>query len=109
MVYAYTNLNFTEKQKEDPFKLYDLLVGSGVIRAVVSNMSPEDWSDIKGCYIKLLDPKKVIPVKLLNYTIGYYYMHDTELDITNHHCKHGHRFSNIIDNISDKIPEINKI
>lgn len=46
VVYAYTNLNFTEKQKEDPFKLYDLLVGSGVIRAVVSNMSPEDWSDI---------------------------------------------------------------
>ena len=68
----------------------------------VKSLKMDDWSSIKGCYIKLLDPKKVIPVKLLNYTIGYYYMHDTELDITNHHCKHGHRFSNIIDNISDK-------
>lgn len=68
----------------------------------VKSLKMDDWSSIKGCYIKLLDPKKVIPVKLLNYTIGYYYIHDTELDITNHHCKHGHRFSNIIDNISDK-------
>ena len=68
----------------------------------VKSLKMDDWSSIKGCYIKLLDPKKVIPIKLLNYTIGYYYIHDTELDITNHHCKHGHRFSNIIDNISDK-------
>ena len=68
----------------------------------VKSLKMDDWSSIKGCYIKLLDPKKVIPVKLLNYTIGYYYIHDTELDITNHYCKHGHRFSNIIDNISDK-------
>lgn len=68
----------------------------------VKSLKMDDWSSVKGCYIKLLDPKKVIPVKLLNYTIGYYYIHDTELDVTNHHCKHGHRFSNIIDTISDK-------
>ena len=29
IVYNYTNINFTEKQKSDPAKLYDLLVGSG--------------------------------------------------------------------------------
>ena len=28
-VYNYTNINFTEKQKSDPAKLYDLLAGSG--------------------------------------------------------------------------------
>ena len=68
----------------------------------VKSFKPEDWSDMKGCYIKLLDPKKVIPVKLMNYTIGYYYIHDTELDVTNHHCNHGHRFTNILDNMTNK-------
>lgn len=29
IVYRYTNINFTEKQKSDPAKLYDLLAGSG--------------------------------------------------------------------------------
>ena len=29
IVYNYTNINFTEKQKSDPTKLYDLLAGSG--------------------------------------------------------------------------------
>ena len=29
MVYRYTNISFTEKQKSDPTKLYDLLAGSG--------------------------------------------------------------------------------
>ena len=68
----------------------------------VKSLKMDDWESIKGCYIKLLDPKKVIPVKLMNYTIGYYYIHDTDLDITNHHCKHGHRFSNVVDNITNK-------
>lgn len=30
MVYAYTNISFTDKQKEDAFKLYDLIVSSGL-------------------------------------------------------------------------------
>jgi hypothetical protein len=29
-IQAYTNINFTEKQKEDPAKLYDLIIGSGL-------------------------------------------------------------------------------
>lgn len=29
MVFRYSNISFTEKQKEDPAKLYDLLAGSG--------------------------------------------------------------------------------
>ena len=29
IAYRYTNINFTEKQKSDPAKLYDLLAGSG--------------------------------------------------------------------------------
>lgn len=34
----------------------------------------DDFSDIKDCYIKLIDPTKIIPVKIMNQTIGYYYV-----------------------------------
>jgi len=30
--YHYTNINFTEKLKSDPAKLYDLLAGSGFLQ-----------------------------------------------------------------------------
>ena len=86
------------KKKEQGENKYSSLGFSDGIKS----FKLEDWSDIKGCYIKLLDPKKVIPVKLMNYTIGYYYIHDTELDVTNHHCNHGHRFSNVISNMTNK-------
>ena len=34
IIYNYTNINFTEKQKSDPAKLYDLLAGNGFISEV---------------------------------------------------------------------------
>lgn len=36
----------------------------------------EDFKFVEDCYIKLLDPKRVIPVKILDLTIGYYYLHE---------------------------------
>lgn len=47
VVYAYTNLSFTEKQKEDPFKLYDLLVSTGIFMDVLKEISEHDWADIQ--------------------------------------------------------------
>ena len=47
VVYAYTNLNFTEKQKEDPFKLYDLLVSTGIFMDVLKEIAGHDWADIQ--------------------------------------------------------------
>lgn len=35
IMYEYTNINFTEKQKENPTKLYDLLEENGLIDAVI--------------------------------------------------------------------------
>lgn len=34
IIFAYTNISFTEKQKEDPYKLFDLLVGSGLMQTI---------------------------------------------------------------------------
>ena len=45
-VYAYTNISFTDKQKEDPAKLYDLLVCSGVLKAIKDNIPADEINDI---------------------------------------------------------------
>lgn len=45
IVYFYTNLTFTEKMKEDPFKLYDLLVSTNIFNEVKSVIG-EEWEEI---------------------------------------------------------------
>lgn len=47
VVYAYTNLSFTEKMKEDPFKLYDILVSSGIFTEVIDCIQEKEWSEIQ--------------------------------------------------------------
>lgn len=47
IVYAYTNLSFTEKMKEDPFKLYDILVSTGIFTDIIDVIREKDWSEIK--------------------------------------------------------------
>ncbi len=47
MIMAYTNISFTEKQKEDPKKLYDLMVGSGFSAKVFSEINPGEYAQIK--------------------------------------------------------------
>ena len=46
MVYRYTNINFTEKQKSDPAKLYDLLAGSGFFDDMFAVMPPNEYKCI---------------------------------------------------------------
>lgn len=78
-------------------------IAFGFSDGVKSANKLDDWSGIKGCYIKLLDPKKIIPVKLMDYTIGYYYIYDNELNIAGHTCKsQGIRFGNLVDTVANK-------
>jgi hypothetical protein len=46
IVEAYTNLSFTAKQKEDPLKLYDLFVSTGLYDEIINYISPEDCFEI---------------------------------------------------------------
>ena len=45
-MYAYTNINFTDKQKEDPTKLYDMLISSGLVVAVVNAIPEAEYHEI---------------------------------------------------------------
>lgn len=47
VVYDYTNLSFTAKQKEDPFKLYDLLINTGIFHEIVDHICENDWKEIQ--------------------------------------------------------------
>ena len=43
-MYAYTNINFTDKQKEDVTKLYDLVVSSGLLAAIIEAIPSEEYT-----------------------------------------------------------------
>ena len=46
IIYAYTNLGFTEKQKEDPAKLYDDMISSGFADAIIKEIPSEEYNTI---------------------------------------------------------------
>ena len=46
IIEKYTNVNFTEKQKENPTKLYDLLVGNGFAAAVIKAIPELEYNEI---------------------------------------------------------------
>ena len=46
IVEKYTNVNFTEKQKENLTKLYDLLVGNGFAAAVIKAIPEPEYDEI---------------------------------------------------------------
>jgi len=48
-MYAYTNINFTDKQKEDILGLYDLLNSSGLwkqVKNILEDTKPNEWDII---------------------------------------------------------------
>ena len=46
MIMTYTNISFTEKQKEDIPKLYDLLEENGVIKDIISQIPEDEYNFI---------------------------------------------------------------
>ena len=43
VIEKYTNITFTDKQKEDPAKLYDLITGSGLWNIIMGNLNMDDY------------------------------------------------------------------
>ena len=57
ILFRYTNLSFTEKQKEDLVKLYDILESNGIFTAVINAMPENEYNYIlkstKECIIEI--------------------------------------------------------
>lgn len=47
VVYAYTNLSFTDKAKEDVFKLYDILISTGIFQDILNSIKETEWKEIQ--------------------------------------------------------------
>lgn len=46
IVFTYTNLSFTDKQKEDLFKLYDILVSTGIFADVLDAIPNSEYEKV---------------------------------------------------------------
>lgn len=46
IIEKYTNINFTEKQKENPTKLYDLLIGNGIISEIINAIPEVEYNEV---------------------------------------------------------------
>ena len=46
LVYMYTDISFTDKQKEDETKLYDVLDSNGLITKVIENIPEEEYNKL---------------------------------------------------------------
>lgn len=45
MVYLYTNINFTDKQKENETKLYDELKSNGLLDLIITNIPDNEYNE----------------------------------------------------------------
>jgi hypothetical protein len=48
VIFAYSNIAFTDKQKEDTPKLYDMLASSGIIDTIINNIPTDEYMTIVG-------------------------------------------------------------
>lgn len=82
-------------------------------RGTTSGITPEDLKhskDMLGCHIKLVDPRQLIPIKIFDYIIGYYYFENYDFakmgtnitDMMNNQVNFSQR-SVVIDGIVDSV------
>lgn len=55
IMYAYTNINFTDKQKEDVTKLYDLIISNGLYSKVVNAIPSDEYCNLLNAIKKSID------------------------------------------------------
>lgn len=83
-------------------------IEDGLLRDAVKDI--DNLTDIPGCHIELVDPRKIVPVKILDHIIGYYYfdnydytqMGSSITDIMSNRINHNDR-NMIIDNVVNNL------
>ena len=48
LIYLYTNITFTDKQKEDEAKIYDMLESNGIIDQVIAALPQDEYAELIG-------------------------------------------------------------
>ena len=55
ILYTYTNINFTEKQKEDVCKLFDLVESSGLLNKILDNIPETEINFIRNTILNSVE------------------------------------------------------
>lgn len=55
LIYLYTNIAFTEKQREDEYKLYDSLQSNGIINQVIATMDENEYKELLNIMNETID------------------------------------------------------
>lgn len=58
MVIMYTNISFTEKQKENEYKLYDILKSNYIIENVIKSIPPQEYLELQALLEMLIEDEK---------------------------------------------------
>ena len=85
IVMMYTNITFTDKQKEDLLKLYDCLESNGIINSVIENMAEGEYDQL------------------------YQYLVDTMNDSLHYNNTTAGVINNLIENLPAQADEMQKI
>ena len=57
LVILYSNISFTDKQKEDPVKLYDMLESNGIIEQVINLIPEAEYNQLLADMMDIIDKK----------------------------------------------------
>lgn len=68
-------------KKRDKYVDKAMKTNDGVVDTSKKKSSNGTFDNSTGCYIKFIEPKKMIPIKILDTVLGYYYIHDTDYQV----------------------------
>lgn len=81
-----TIYKYVEEKVTGPDNVFDAINDSKVDDSETFNSKDktkkdkkEDFSTIKDCYVKMIDPMKMVPIKVMNTTIGYYHIQSEDI------------------------------
>lgn len=58
IVYMYTNISFTDKQREDEYKIYDTLRSNGLLEAILTAIPNEEYDELYSFLIETLEMRE---------------------------------------------------
>ena len=76
---------FTEKKDDGP-NLFNKIAQAKVTPDGLTFEEPDkkkkeksEFDDISGCYVKMIEPTRIMPIKIMDTVIGYYYVQDEDI------------------------------
>lgn len=77
----YTSNPEFSKQVEGILKKNNKTSNQTAGEAVIDSNDKNEYADVIGCHIRLIDPRRLVEVKILDKVIGYYYVIDTGVKV----------------------------